>query len=259
MNPRFAFSFLLLLAAAGGLLWVNRHPVAPETPVQKSAAAESPPAPKPSAPPAPAPVAVEPVAETPPAPKPAKPDRATRLARKQLKRTTELYAGLLAELKLPPDQEAAFIKLLTDRREGTHDAVGALVETGTDPAADPAALQGTLLANRDAVEAQIRTLLGDANYIEYRTYSLNLGQQSTVGRVQSLLTDRAEALSPDQTARLAAAMTNAGTGHLTADVLQDAQAYLSPTQLAALAVIAEEQSAPAKRSRAEKQLVKKGP
>jgi len=115
------------------------------------------------------------------------------------------------------------------------------------------------LANRDDMETQIRALIGDENYIEYRSYSQNLGQQSTVQRVQGLLTNQAEPLSAEQTAQLNAAMTRSGTGHITADVLQDAQGYLSPAQLAALAVIAEEQSPAAKRARAEKRLVTKGP
>jgi len=55
-------------------------------------------------------------------------------------------------------------------------------------------------------------------------------------------------------------MTSRGIGHLNADILQEAQAFLSPAQLAALAVIAEEQSTTTKRTRAERRLVtKKGP
>ena len=264
MNPRFAFPFLLLLAAAGtGLWWASSHRTGPaEVPLPSPTTAVSPPVAKPAPEPAktaPAPAVVAQAAEAPAASKPAKPTKAERQARKQLARTAEIYAGLLAELKLPPDKEAAFIKLLTDRRQTTNDAVGAMVESGNDPAADPEAFRQTLLANRDDLEAQIKTLLGDENYIEYRTYSLTLGQQSTVQKVQSLLTNQAEPLSADQTAQLNAAMTRGGTGHITADVLQEAQAYLSPAQLAALAVIAEEQSSAAKRARAEKRVVTKGP
>jgi hypothetical protein len=187
-------------------------------------------------------------------------DRARRQAEKQLARIAKRYAGLLAELNLPPDQQAAFLQLLADRRLTTRDAVGALVETGQDPAADPAAFQDALRTNRDELEGKIRILLGDENYLQYRAYSVDSGQQGTVQRVQTLLADQAEPLSAEQTARLNAAMTKRGTGHLNADVVQEAQAFLSPAQLAALAVIAEEQSTNAKRTRLERQAVtKKGP
>jgi hypothetical protein len=262
MKSRTGFLFLASVAAIA-VGWVYWRRAGPEqTPEKPPVMAERPPA-SPAEPakadPAPGLTAKADAPEAASKPKSADPDRARRQAQKQLARTAERYAGLLAELNLPPDQQAAFIQLLTDRRQTTRDAVGALVESGQDPAADPASFQAGLLSNRDDLEGRIRTLLGDDNYAQYRAYSLNLGQQGTVQRVQTLLADQAEPLTAEQTAQLNAAMTNHGTGHLNADILQEAQAFLSPTQLAALAVIAEEQSTAAKRTRAERQVVTKGP
>ncbi len=104
------------------------------------------------------------------------------------------------------------------------------------------------------IEANIQSLLGDDQYATYKyfqeTLPIRIGIVLTLN-VQYLPTD--SAISPVQTEQLISMIRDANPANdsqsqilIPDSVLQQAQALLSPTQLAALAQMAEQHAADAK-------------
>jgi hypothetical protein len=74
------------------------------------------------------------------------------------------FGDLLKQLNLPPDQNEALVKLLTDKRQVALDTAVASFQQGNDPSQDMDAYRDLMIANRDSIEGQINALLGPTNY-----------------------------------------------------------------------------------------------
>jgi hypothetical protein len=148
--------------------------------------------------------------------------------------TLRRYGELLKTLHLPPDQNEALVKLLTDKRQAPMDTAVAEYHQGTDPAADLAAFQQAIWATRGDDERQISQLLGPAAYAQYQNFDRATGQNNVVTNLQLSLSSTSEPLTPEQAANLAQLMESEGTGRVTPQVLAGAAQILSPAQQRAL-------------------------
>jgi hypothetical protein len=148
--------------------------------------------------------------------------------------TLKRFGDLLKQLNLPPDQNEAFIKLLTDKRQVALDTAVASYQQGTDPSQDMDAYRDLMIANRDSIESQINALLGPTSYAQYQNNLRNTGQNDVVNNLQLTLSNTSDPLTPDQAAQIQQVMQDSNTSRINAKVIAASKDFLTPVQMQAL-------------------------
>lgn len=154
------------------------------------------------------------------------------------------YGNLAKKYGLTPQQSEQFMQLLVDKRLATTDAtIASLAQNGNGPN-DPAAIASATADSIDETNNQLRGLLGDANYADYRQQELTLGQSGTLVRLNDSLSGT-EPLSSSQMDQLQQLLDQNNVGHLTVKIIAEASSsgFLSPVQLQALQELYQQQQA----------------
>jgi RNA polymerase sigma factor (sigma-70 family) len=115
------------------------------------------------------------------------------------------YAKLFTDLHLTPEQTTALKDLIINRQMAAGE-MGAAAMTGQ---ADPAQLQvqaAQVKVEQDAIDDQIKQLLGEANYAQYQTYGNSLSERMVVTQLSDQLADGPKAIRPEQEQQLFDAM-----------------------------------------------------
>ena len=157
-----------------------------------------------------------------------------RLNTEARNQTLRRFADLLKQLNLPPDQNEALVKLLTDKRQVALDTAVASFQAGNDPTQDMDAYRDLMFANRDSIEAQINALLGPTNYAQYQDNLRSVGQNAVVNNLQLTLSGTSEPLTPDQAAQFQQVMQDNSTSRINARVIAASKDFLTPVQMQAL-------------------------
>jgi len=159
-------------------------------------------------------------------------------------RMEQRYGPLAKQLGLTPDQTDQFMKLLVDKRMATSDVTAAAAQQGGAALQDRAAFTSLVTSQQDDIENQIQALLGDAGYAQYLAATVTTGQSNSIVRLQAALSGTAP-LNDAQVAQLQQLLSQDNIGHITSDIVAEAQAqgFLSPTQLQALQTLYQQQQA----------------
>ncbi len=145
------------------------------------------------------------------------------------------FGDLLRQLNLPPDQNEAFVKLLTDKRQVALDTAVASFQEGTDPSQDMDAYRDLMIANRDSIESQINALLGPDQLCPVPEQSPRYRTESDVlNNLQLSLSGTSEPLTPDQAAQIQQVMQDNNTARINAKVIAASKDFLTPVQMQAL-------------------------
>lgn len=171
------------------------------------------------------------------------------------------YADLFAKLRLSPAQLQRLQQLLVDKQNTSRDVMAAMRSQGLSVRRDNADQTRALIQDANAeIDAQIRAELGEAVFAQYQEYEHTQPQRSLVNRVQQRLSYSGEPLSEQQAERLislfaetAPEPASRGSGPpgmpfsrpagITDEALARASTVLSPSQLAALQQLHQEQEA----------------
>ena len=171
------------------------------------------------------------------------------------------YDPLFKQLGLPPDQLERLKTLLVDKQQAVGDANRSALGLGMNQDAAYRAITG----GQDAINSDIRSLLGDSGYAQYQSYEATRGQRIVVDQLRQSLAYTATPLSEDQATQVLQILfqnsrpgnppsTNGlgaqvGAGLRERDLsapiadqsLVAAQALLSPPQLDALRLLQQQQ------------------
>lgn len=171
------------------------------------------------------------------------------------------YAGLFKHLALPPDKLQKFQDILLHRRNIFNDVMAAMRTQGIASTPENAPQIQTLVDNAVAdIELQIQAALGEDAYSGYKQYEATQMQRRIAARVEQRLSYSSEPLSEQQFSRLVGAIAQNGSQAgsaaapsspggavplplITAEVIDQARAFLSPAQMAGLQQIQMEQDA----------------
>jgi hypothetical protein len=161
------------------------------------------------------------------------------------------YGALAKQLGLNAAQTDQFMKLLVDKQLASADATAAAMQAGDKALNDPTALAMLEAASRNAIEAQIQSLLGDSGYSQYLQAVRVTGQTNTLGRLQAALMGT-EPLNDAQLGQLQQVLDANHINHISDKVMADTQAqgFLTPAQMKALQNLFQEQQAGQARRRA---------
>lgn len=162
------------------------------------------------------------------------PEVMRRLNEQARLQTTRRYGPLFDQLSLSAEQREQLTKLLADKRQVPLDVAAATLQGGTDPREDPATYADMVAATREDLEQQIHAVLGDAGYQSYQNFDHGTGQAQVIDRLGQMSAQMQQPLSPSQVAQLHAVMRANDTGRVSAKVVNDAAAFLTPAQLQAL-------------------------
>ena len=185
------------------------------------------------------------------------------------------FAELFRQLNLAPDELNAFKQLLAEKENVVLDVL-TVNESAVGGPLGPETLRKGIRTAQAQVEQAIQNSLGGERYELYRQYERTIAQRATVAQLEQRLSYTAAPLVPGQSEALVKIMaasapraltppetapatsvvvragvpevvplvpTNAATGHVTDDVLEQAQAVLAPAQVTALREIQSEQQA----------------
>lgn len=177
------------------------------------------------------------------------------------------YADLFRQLNLSPEKLEEFKTLLAERQATAMDVMSAAREQGIDPHRSPDSFRQLMAAAQGSVEQEIKSLMGDAAYADYRAYERTAAQRNTVSQLERRLsytdspltaTQAAELVqilastSPTATTDLPAPMMGGhggrGSGEgpraaITLEAVAQAAAVLSPMQVGALQQLQQQQEA----------------
>jgi hypothetical protein len=148
--------------------------------------------------------------------------------------TLKRFGDLLKQLNLSPDQNEAFVKLLTDKRQVALDTAVASFQQGNDPSQDMDAYRDLMIANRDSIESQINALLGPTDYAQYQDNLRSTGQNDVLNNLALSLRNTSEPLTPDQAAQIQQVMQENNTARINAKVIAASKDFLTPVQMQAL-------------------------
>jgi len=115
------------------------------------------------------------------------------------------YAKLFADLHLTPEQTTALKELMINRQMVAGE-LGAAAMTGPS---DPAQLQAQaarIKTEQDAIDTQIKQMLGEANYAQFQAYGTSLAERMVVTQLADQLADGPKAVRPEQEQQLFDAM-----------------------------------------------------
>jgi hypothetical protein len=112
------------------------------------------------------------------------------------------YAALFRKLNLPPEQLEKLKNLLVERTASLKDTVTVAQEQGINLAENPVAA-GKLVGDIvNEINSSLRTMLGDADFAQLRSYERTLPQRSVVEDLQQRLSYTATPLTVSQADQL---------------------------------------------------------
>ena len=207
-----------------------------------SRAAKSPGA-TPSLGPAPGPALEAPPAEAanlPPTPSPAPTAETVALE--------SYYAGLFRRLNFSPDQVAQFRSL---REEASLDALDALTPAERDQlATDPAIVRQVIMATESGLDTQIQSQFGDAIFARYKQDQQTFSQRVTIDQLEQSLRSGSAPLTDAQANQLVQILARTEApgpkvlySRITVETINEAAPLLTPEQLQALQLLAQQQQA----------------
>jgi hypothetical protein len=208
----------------------------------------------------------------------AKPEVQAMIASEQKGLLDYRYGSLFRNLNLPPEQLEKLKALLVDRQNAVQDVYAAARDQGIDPRTDRDAFNKLVADARNAVNDNIKAVIGDTGFDQLNTYDQTMPQRNLVAVLQQRL-GYSEPLTPtqaDQLVQILAANPNpastlpAGQGRgavdlagrfggggfagpsiasvagpdaptITSAVVNQAQGVLNSTQLAALQQLQQQQ------------------
>ena len=184
----------------------------------------------------------------------------------------ERFAALFRSLRLTPEQLERFKDLLVEKRAAVADVMAAARAEGMTGRESRDELRALVQNAQGEVDASIRSLLGEAGFLQYESYERTLPQRGTVERLNERLSYSGNPLSagqaeqlvqvlaanpgeraPGDRANLAVAapgarfgLTGGGGGApITDQAIAQASTVLQPKQLEALQQLQQEQQAQA--------------
>lgn len=145
--------------------------------------------------------------------------------------TLRAYADLFDQLRLEPEQEAQFTLLLADKRQSAVDVVVVAFQRGEDLSQKPTRYREIVAGAKAELESQIKTLLGDEKYAQYRDYDTNVAQANVLRNVELSLRGSLEPLTSEQGDRVKALLQGSSEARITVAMIDAAKEFLSPLQL----------------------------
>lgn len=164
----------------------------------------------------------------------ADPELAGAVYAQQRDRANKQYAELLALLKLSPDRRDQLLQLLVEKKQVALEVASAALEQGKDIFNNPEALKDLISSERANIESQIKSLLGDDGYDNYKAFDLTMGQSNLIARMQKSLKESGAPLTSDQLARLQQVISDNHVGHLNDKILSSAAGIVDQRQFDAL-------------------------
>jgi hypothetical protein len=116
------------------------------------------------------------------------------------------YAQFIADMHLSPEQTASLKDLITQKMMAGTDLGMSMLSDDMD-AAKRKELTDQLKASTDAIDDQIKQLLGDNGYSQFQTYEKTQGERTAVTGLADQLASGPMALNADQQQQLVQAMT----------------------------------------------------
>ncbi len=182
------------------------------------------------------------------------------------------YADLFKTLNLPPEQLEQFKNLLVEKQTAMHDLLAAARAQGINPRTDPESFRKIVASAQADIDNNIRAVVGEAAYTQYRQYEQTLPQRNVVNQLQQSLSYTATPLSQTQAEQMVQILASStpqhtsgttlprldlssnrgrhgfgglggGSATITADAIALAQGVLAPTQLQALRQLQQAQQA----------------
>lgn len=111
-----------------------------------------------------------------------------------------MYGALLKEMKLTPEEKDKLKELLAEAQMRNVEAAQGMFGDNKDASGQDAKKQ--IEAANKASEEQIKTLLGDDRFAEYKDYQQNIGERMQVDQLGTRLKTADMALDEQQTAQL---------------------------------------------------------
>ena len=141
------------------------------------------------------------------------------------------YLPIMKQLALTPDTQDALSQLLVERKNVALDVAVGMVKDGADPGAEPDLTGALITAQREKVDGEIRQLLGDSGYDQFRAGEQSLGAASVVSMLQQSLEYANAPLTDAQLASIQQVLTANHIGHMNDQVAAAILPTLSPTQV----------------------------
>lgn len=107
----------------------------------------------------------------------------------------KMYGPLIKELNLTPEQKERFSDLILDSQMSAIDQAGALFKEGE---ADKAEAAKVLKEKQASLDADLKSLLGEEKYGEYKELSKTMGERMQLDQFRQQLEDGNAALQDDQ-------------------------------------------------------------
>ena len=116
------------------------------------------------------------------------------------------YADLFRQLNLPPEQSAAFKDLMIKKAMVGTDVGLAMMDDSLDPT-KRGDLTNQIQAQTDAVDTEIKQLLGESNYQAYQNFEKTMTDRATVGEFNDQFVGSSAALTPEQQNQMVQALS----------------------------------------------------
>ena len=112
-----------------------------------------------------------------------------------------MYGPLFKEMALSPEDKEKFKELLLDRQMKAVESGGVFMKLqGED--ADKTAAMNDLAEQQKETDAQVKAVLGDERYAQYKDYSETMAERMAVNQLSQQLAPSLNPLSPDQSRQL---------------------------------------------------------
>lgn len=161
-------------------------------------------------------------------------EESVKRARQNQRPIERRYGALLTQLALPPERRAALVQLLIDLREASRDFAAANAATGADASQDREIFDESVFALREGIREKMKTLLGGPGYETYLAAENEVRQRAVVERMQNDLRLSSDQLTEPQASQLLAIVRETNKLRVDDEVLERADAFLSPAQIVAL-------------------------
>ncbi|ACB76278.1 hypothetical protein [Opitutus terrae] len=112
------------------------------------------------------------------------------------------YAGLFKRLGLSPAQLDQFKNLLVEKNTAMMDVMMAAREQGLNPRRDRAAVDQLVAEANTDIDSNIRAVLGETGFTDYKNYEQTLPQRATVNQLEQRLSYSTTPLTAEQSEQL---------------------------------------------------------
>lgn len=150
------------------------------------------------------------------------------------------YADLFRQLNLPPEQSAAFKDLMIKKTMVGTDVGFSMMDDSIDPA-KRGDITKQIQAQTDAVDTEIKQLLGESNYQAYQNFEKTMTDRATVGEFNDQFAGASTALTTEQQNQMVQALSevrsnfkwSAGTSPQNASLESSLEGALTDESIAA--------------------------